>query len=102
MSENNTGKKAMVKVTIETSQGKTKTFECDGIAFSAIKDLEDKHECKCAIIGNMSISDLMVLEHTVEADLLLAIRQDIRKLMRNNPEEEHPVITLLKGLLGVD
>lgn len=100
MSEN---KRENVKITIETPDGNTSTFEADGIAFVAIEDEgEDNYGCRNGIMGNMSIADLMMLEHSVEADLLLEIRKNIRKHAREHSDEEPPVLTFLKSLLGVD
>lgn len=100
MSENK-GKKAMVKVTIESSQGNVRTIECDGIAFTAITERENGHEANCGIVGSMSITDLFVLENATQGDLCSNIRKNIYECL-DEVERDPSAVEIIKKLLGVN
>lgn len=82
MSEN---KREKVKITIEIPNCETRVLECDGVALTTIEDLEDKYNCGVAVIGNLSIPDVLALKQTTENELVDALEHNLRDCARKHP-----------------
>lgn len=92
MSEN---KRKMVKVTIEAPNGDTQIFEAHGIAAVTVEDKGDRYSCRCALVGDMSVPDLLALREAVEEDLVEGIDQTI-----GHYSKKHPLGKILAALRG--
>lgn len=94
MSEN---KREMVKITIELPDGNIQVLECHGLAMTTLTDKGDKYDCGVALMGNVSIPDLIALRENAETNLVEAIDQSIKSHSSNSKNPLAGLLAILGG-----